>query len=398
MAATETLNLTPAERLASLAAVIAASFGVGVSFGVGYPLTALTLEGWGEPTWVIGFAGASPAIATIIVLPFAPRVLSALGPVKSIALGCAIASLGFLALGLLSSAWPWIAVRLIMSAGVAIPWLVGETWINLVARDETRGRVIACYAIAFFSGFSLGPLALGWLGIAGWPAFVFGAVGAALAGIPILLARRLAPDVATCHSRSPLAAIRLAPVAMAGAFIGGFSEMTYLSLIPNVGLAGGLTQSDALTLLSAMTIGGFAAQLPIGWLADRLPRLSILYGLAAAFVALSLLLPLALSHATAALGIAFLIGAVILGFYTVGLTIIGETVPADDLAAANAGYIVMYQTGATLGPVAAGVAMTAHPVAGFVATVVALMIASTLAVAVLRARQPAASAPEYGAD
>lgn len=380
------IELTPTERMLSLAAVIAASFGVGVSFGVGYPLTALTLEARGAENWVIGLAGAAPSLATIAVLPFAPRILARIGPVAAIALGCALASIGFLALAFMSSNAGWIFVRFVMSAGIAVPWLVGETWINLVAREQVRGRVIACYAIAFFSGFALGPIALSHIGMTGFGPFVAGALGAAFAGLPILLARRLAPDVATCHSRSALSAMRMAPLAMIGAFIGGFSEITYLSLIPNVGLAAGLTPAHALNLLTAMTIGGLLAQFPIGALADRVSRVAILYGLAVAFIALSLLLPILLANVFAAYAAAFLIGAVILGFYTIGLTIIGERVGAADLAAVNAGYIVSYQTGAVIGPIAAGAAMTAAPVLGFVATVVALMTASTIALLVLQRR------------
>lgn len=379
MTMSSAIELTPAQRVFSLAAVIVASFGVGVSFGVGYPLTALTLEARGAENWLIGLAGAAPSFATIAVLPFAPRLLQRVGPVFAIALGCALAAICFLALAFVQSNAGWIVIRFIMSTGIAIPWLVSETWINLVAREETRGRVIACYAIAFFSGFSLGPVALSAIGLTGFAPFAVGAAGAGLAGLPIVFARRFAPDVATCHSRSALSAMRMAPVAMAGAFIAGFAEITYLSLIPNVGLAAGLSAPHALSLLTAMTVGGLLAQFPIGALADRVSRVGILYGLAAAFVALSLALPLMLANAYAAYAAAFLIGAAILGFYTVGLAIIGERVGAADLAAVNAGYIATYQTGAVIGPVAAGAAMTASPVSGFVATVVVLMSVSTLA-------------------
>ena len=67
----------------------------------------------------------------------------------------------------------------------------------------------------------------------------------------------------------------------------------------------------------------------------------------------------------AAIIVAFLIGGVILGFYTVGLAIIGERVGANDLAAANAAFLVMYQAGAIVGPIVAGIAMTTSPVTGF---------------------------------
>lgn len=377
-------ELTSAERRLSLIAVIASAFAVGVSFGVGFPLTALTFESWGEPKWVIGLAGAAPAIATIAVLPFAPRILARFGPVWSIVLGCAVAAAGFLALSTITSAAAWIAVRIVMSAGVAIPWLVGETWINMAAREDTRGRVIACYAIAFFSGFTAGPLALGWLGTTGFAPFLAGAIGTAVAGLPVLLARRLAPQILSDRPPPILSVMRLAPAAMVGAFIAGFAEITYLSLIPNVGVAAGLYEAEALTLLSAMTVGGLIAQFPLGYLSDRMGRMTILYGLAVAFVALSLLLPFALRDATSAMIAAFFIGAVILGFYSVGLAIIGERAEPGQLAAVNAGYIVMYQAGAILGPIISGAAMTAAPVTGFVTTVVALMIVSLIALAVLR--------------
>lgn len=385
--ATSTCTLTDSERNLSIAAVVAAAFGVGISFGVGYPLTSLTLEAGGSSKWVIGLAGAAPALATIVILPFAPRLLAMFGPVALITIGCAVCAAGFLALGAATSPEAWIVIRLIMSAGLAIPWLVGETWINLVTQEATRGRVIAIYAMAFFLGFALGPTVLGLLGTTGPAPFIAGAIGAALAGVPIVLARNLAPEVAACGSLTALAAIRFAPVAMIGAFIGGFAEITYLSLIPNVALAAGIEPVAALGLMTTMSIGGLLIQYPIGHLVDRMSRISLLMLLAALFAVLSLLLPLALTNIYLATVAAFVIGGVILGFYTVGLTIIGETVPGDMLAATNAAFIVMYQIGAVVGPAAAGVAMTAEPVTGFVATVIVLMGVSALALYVSHRRQ-----------
>lgn len=379
-------HLTSRQRAMSLAAVIAASFGVGVSFGVGFPLTALTFELWGEPEWMIGLAGATPAIAVLLALPQLPRLVARLGPVAAIAAGCVLGGLGFIALYLFQTAPLWLAIRLAMSAGLALPWLAGETWINTVATERTRGRVIALYAIAFFSGFSVGPILLDALGLRGPGAFLLGAAGTALAGVPILLARRLAPRFVHDTHTGVLDALRLAPVAMLGAFIGGFAEISNLSLIPNVALAAGQDRTTALAVLSALSIGGVALQFPIGWLTDKAPRIHVIVALAAAFIVLSLLLPIALQNATAALAVAFLLGGVVLGFYTVGLAIVGQTVSAERLAAANATFLVMYQAGAIVGPFASGLAMSVDPVLGFVATMVGLMAISTLALRALTAR------------
>lgn len=371
-------SFSPRERALSLAAVIAASFGVGLAFGIGFPLTSLTLESWDAPKWVIGVAGAAPAIAVMLVLPFLPALVGRIGAVPAITWGCLIAALGFLALSAVSSSAAWIAIRFIMSAGIALPWLVGETWINTVSSEGTRGRVIALYAIAFFSGFAAGPALLSMLGEGMMP-FVAGAFATVLAGIPIVLARNLAPDLTHDAPVELRTALSLAPIGMIGGFIGGFAEISYISLLPNVALASGAKEADALHLLTMLSIGGGLLQFPLGWLADKFDKASISMLLAGAFVVLSAFLPWALGQPLLAPTMAFCLGGIVLGFYTVGLSIVGEQVSAKEIAAANAAFLVMYQAGAILGPLAAGAAMSIDPITGFIVTVSALMLMSAAA-------------------
>ena len=170
----------------------------------------------------------------------------------------------------------------------------------------------------------------------------------------------------------------LAPVAMVGAFIRGFAEISNLSLIPNVALAAGLSPEEALWFLSTMRQPAVwrcsfrSAGFPTKFLVDS----PVTIALAIAFIVLALALPAALTMPLAAIIVAFLLGGVILGFDTVGLAIVGERVGANDLDAANAAFLVMYQAGATTGPLVAGIAMTASPVTGFVVMVATLMAVS----------------------
>lgn len=371
------------DRILSLAAVTMAAFGVGMSFGISFPLTSLTLEAWATPHWLIGIAGAAPSLAVLLVLPFLPRVVARWGVVRAIGLGCLFGAAGFYALSQFTSAWAWIVIRFIMSAGLALPWLAGETWINMVTKGSMRGRVIAIYAIAFFSGYSVGPVVLDAVGLTGAAPFAAGALSMALAGLPIVLAAHLAPDVSdTQSSRGVLAVSRMVPWGMAGGFIGGFAEMSYLSLLPNVSLAGGVSTSEALGIMSTMTLGGVAIQFAIGWLADTSAKPRLMIVLTIIFIALSLVLPLTFSYPLAARIVAFATGGIILGFYTLGLAIVGDVVPPRDLSAASAGFLIMYQIGAILGPAMAGAAMTACPVGGFVATMSGFMVAVAAVLAV----------------
>lgn len=376
MSSSSTFKLSSADRRRSLAAVIAASFSVGIAFGIGFPLTALTLEAWGEPKWMIGLAGAAPAIAILFALPILPWAIRKLGAVTAMTGGAILAGLGFLALAFVNDGVTWIVVRLVMSIGLAGPWLAGETWINLVARDETRGRVIALYAMAFFTGFALGPLVLSTFGTTGITPFLIGAVGTVVACLPIIVARNLAPDLSQRAHHNAFSAVHLAPIGMVCAFMSGFAETSYLSLIPNVGLAAGLDEARAIGLLSLITIGGIALQFPLGWLSDKISRLTVTFWLATLFVALSIALPFVLRMPLGASLLVLLLGGVILGFYSVGLMIVGEVVEPHNLAVANAGFLVLYQLGSIVGPATAGAAMTYSPVFGFVATVCVLMLIS----------------------
>jgi len=355
-----------ATRRKSLAAVILSSFGVGVAFGLGYPLTAMVLEARGEPSWVIGLAGAAPSLAILLLMPLLPFAVARIRPSTAIILGAVLCATAYGVLYFVEHTAAWIVLRFLMGAMIALPWIVGETWINHLAENARRARIISFYAVAFFSGFALGPVLLDSFGPTEPSAFAFGAAGALFAALPVYLARDLAPDLAHEPATGLTGGMRLAPAAMAGAFLGGFLETSHFALLPNVAMAGGMDESEALRLLTALIVGGLGTQYALGWLADRTSRRSLLVVLGLVYAALIALLPAALASAALALALIFVTGAVVIGFYTLGLAMLGEEVEPSQLATANAAFILMYTVGGIVGPAVSGVAMTDAPVSGFV--------------------------------
>jgi MFS family permease len=394
---TEPLTAPPPERarLISLMAVIMAAFGVGISFGVGMPLGSLTFEAWGQPKWLIGFLGAVPSLAVLLTLPFAPRIAARYGAVFLMLMGCTGAALGFIALYFFQTPEAWLLIRFLMSAALTLPWLLGETWINTLAENHNRGRIISIYAISFFAGFAIGPLLLEQIGIEGWRPFAVGAAGTFFAGLPIILASRVAPDLR--HEEDTIGmrtALKLAPLGYLGGFLGGIVEMSSFSLLGNVGIASNLSQEQALWLLSLLTIGGGMMQLVVGWYADKLPRQLMLLILCIAFVVLTALLPTALGWANFSLPsqmLSFVMGGIVLGFYTVGLAVVGDDVSARDLASANAAFLIMYQAGGIVGPAITGLAMEFNVVWGYVWMLCTLMGAGAVLVAAGAKRRPLTS-------
>lgn len=385
-ASTQSVTASVANRRKSLAAVIMSCFGVGIAFGLGYPLTALTLEARGEPSWIIGLAGAAPSLAILALLPMLPYAVARIRPATAIILGCVSCATAYVALYFLDNTYGWIALRFLMGATIALPWIVGETWVNHIAEDTHRARVISFYAVSFFAGFALGPFLLEHFGVAGPWAFAIGAAGAILAALPIFWARDLAPNLAHEPATGLIGGMRLAPAAMAGAFLGGFLETSHFSLLPNVATAGGMDESSALRLLTALIVGGLVTQYTLGWLADRTSRKALLVTLGLIYAALITAFPLVLGTPNLALALVFVLGTAVIGFYMLGLAMLGQEVEPSQLATANAAFILMYTSGSIIGPAISGAAMTIGPIGGFVGITGAAALILTAVIAFSRSR------------
>lgn len=368
--------MTARQRALSLTAVIVSTVGLGLSYGIGYPLTSLKFEEWGADGWLIGLAGGMPALAVFILLPILPRIIGRIGAVQSMVIGCALTAFGFLLMPVFQSIEAWILLRFLIGAGITFPWLVGETWINTVTTEAARGRMMALYAMAVFTGYAAGPLVLNAVGTDGFAPYAVG-TGAMVATIaPLLAAWKLAPALEPHPQSGLLGTIRLAPIAMIGALAGGITELGYFSMLPVYALDAGLTSADGLILLSVLTVGGIILQFPIGWLCDRISRDAVMIGLGIACALLSVAFMAVIDSEISRLLLAFLLGGAVLGFYSVGLIVLGTRVPAGELAVANAAFLMIYQAGSIVGPGVAGGAMDIWQPHGFVAAMAVFALAT----------------------
>jgi MFS family permease len=352
-------GFSPAQRWRSLIAVIASVFGVGVSFGALVPLMSLILEERGVDTAAIGLNASMFPLAVLLVTPYLPRFAARLGTLRSMVLGLAVAIAAVLLLPVFPQLWAWFALRFAIGAGVALHWLVSETWMNLVATERTRATVMGAYATVLAGGFALGPLTLQVTGTEGWPPFLLAAAAIAVSAAPLLIGIGLAPPLQAHRGESLLRMLRLAPVAMAAALAGGLTDAAAFVLLPLYGLRVGFDEATAVLLLTVFTAGNLVLQIPIGWMADRMERRRVLMACAAVGVIGAALMPAVLDSPALLWTLLFVWGGTIFAFYTVGLSLLGQGVPAAQFTAANASFIVLYELGSISGPVIGGAAMDA---------------------------------------
>lgn len=360
-------------RVLGLAAVLTSTAGLGLSYGIGYTITTVQFQAWGAAGWLTGVAGAVPSLAVVALVPFVPRLAARFGAAQTMVAGAALVALTFALMPVLDSPGWWLLLRLLSGAGLALPWLVGETWINTVVGNRVRGRVLAAYTMLLFSGWALGPVLLEVLGTTGPAPFAVGVLAMAVTAVPLVLARRLAPTLATEKRFALRPALALAPMAMAAALVGGVAEFGYISLLPAYAVQAGTSEVTSLRLVSVLLVGGIVLQLLIGWLADRVDRVRLLATLGVLLALLAIGFALALDGGGfARYAAAFALGGVVVGFYGVGLTMLGERVPTAQLAVANAAFLMSYEAGATVGPVLGGAAIDVWRPHGLVVLVVAV--------------------------
>jgi MFS family permease len=340
-----------------LLAVLLSTTGLGLSYGVGYTVTAVRFEAWGQPGWVVGLAGSAPSLAVIALVPSAPRLAARLGTVRAMTAGAALVALSFALMPVLETAGWWLVLRFVSGLGLTLPWLVGETWINTVAGESSRGRVLATYTVLLFGGWAVGPVVLAVVGTAGAAPFVVGVLAIVAVVAPLLAVRRLAPPVEDPGRVSLRAALGLAPLGGLAALVGGMVEFGYISLLPLYAVSAGVAEGAALRLLTVLLVGGVVLQLAVGALADRVDRSLVLAGLGLTLAGAATGFAVVVTSPGWGAVAAVVLGGVVMGFYSVGLALLGSRVPRERLVVANAGFLLAYETGAVVGPVLGGVAI-----------------------------------------
>jgi len=375
-------------RRRALAAVIGTAFGVGISIGAVVPLLALNLELRGYDAAAIGANAAMFPIGAVASSFLVPRIIARLGLFAAILLSITLCAAGMLLFPLLDDYYAWCAIRLFIGCVGVIHWIASETWINLLARDASRSRVMAVYATVMAGGFVGGPLLLSLTGIDGWLPFVAVAAASLCALIPVLLIRSAPPAMGEKLEFSLPQIMRAVPMVMAAALVAGFVDASLFALIPVHQVRAGIDTQVAVLSLSVFMAGNLALQYPLGWIADHTSRRGAALGTAAVIVAGAAAYPFLLSGLGAGFwAMMFVWGGVSWGMYTLGLALLGERFPSGQLAAANAAFVMVYEMGSIAGPVISGAALDRWPVFGLPCAV-GLVAASFIAVALRRPARP----------
>jgi len=346
-------------RTSAVVILTAAIFGL--TYGLSAPLIALELAEAGYSESLIGANGAMYAVGVLLAAPYLPRLSQRLGFAR-LSKSALIAAGGLLALFPATPfLWIWFPLRAALGAVSETLFVASETWLNQIANEANRGRLIAVYVTALSCGTAIGPAILAVVGREESLAFIIGAAIALVACLILVLGRPEAISPGDEDAGNPFRYFKLVPVAVASSALNAALEAAGLSLLPLYAMRLGWREHSATFLLTVLLVGAILLQLPIGWLGDRMDRRRLLIMLAVISAIGAAVWPFAFSHSWLAYPLLFLWGGVFVSIYTMTIAMLGDTYKGTELLGINALLSIAWGAGALLGPFVGGVAMEGSP-------------------------------------
>ena len=341
----------------NLVRVILAISLAGVVAGINLPLSTLTLKHWGISSSIIGLAASMMGLSAAVTTPFLPRMVNLFGQIPVLRASLVTLPLAILALPIFQNLYAWFLLRFIIGLAATVIWVLSEIWINSFAEDRTRGRIIAIYTSLLSLGFIVGVLIMSFTSVETFGGFYISASLAIVVALPLWSMKDIG-DFEAPMNISFSKYLFSSPILMGSSWMMGFLYAASAGLLPVFALP--YVNEDytaASRTVAWLATGELMLPLLIGWLADKYDKRKLMILLTIIAIFVLFLIPVFFHLLMLRFLLLFLLGGVTMGFYVLGLTMLGEQYKGQVLVSANASFIFFLSIGEILGPPIIGRAM-----------------------------------------
>ena len=257
--------------------------------------------------------------------------------------------------------YSWALARFAIGIGFALMFASVESWMTEATPQSQRGSVLGIYLVVTKLSLIGGPfLAVGALPESLEP-YVWCGIFLCLALMPVCATRSLQPAPPDPSPFPIRRMFEVAPAAVMGVFVAGFSNTGFLSLLPIYAeKSNGSSVTAATSLMAAAYIGSMISQWPVGYISDRIDRRIVIgaMGLASGVVALVMAFLNPQPGSFAALILIGLCGAGALSFYGLCIAHAADRSVPEKMARMMSGLLFVWAAGSVLGPIFFGVIMS----------------------------------------
>jgi len=373
-----------------IATAIACTGLIALAWGLSSPIISQNMERMTSSGSLLGWLISLAAVATILSTPFVPKLMNLFKP-RSVMIACLVIGAATIpALKIFMNPAAWFLIKFVASCAFTIVFVIAEIWINQLAPEHLRGRIMGMYGAALAGGMGIGSGLAVKTGIEGWTPFLITAAINLAAILPFILMRKAVQVKATSKEDARFQVIfkimRAAPAIMMCGVVFGAIEQSLIYFLPVYDTRLGHSEEAGRILLLIAALGIVLFQYPMGLLADKMNRKRLTVILMVVAVLGPIAIVFAGTNFALIATLAFFYAGLTTALYTVGLVRLGERFKGSQLAAANAGFIIAYGIGSLIVPPLAGKMMDIYSPYGFMWTMAGLGLAGFM-VASLRFRR-----------
>lgn len=326
--------------------------------GLQRPLLGLRAEAAGFGALTASLVMTAYYAGFILGTQYTGKLLREVGHIRTFAGLASTASSIVLFQGLWVAPLSWGISRLVFGFCVAALYVVAESWLNDVATNETRGRLLSSYMVIAVGSTMIGQYSVGLSSTAGFTLFAVASVLVSMSLVPIALSRRAA---APSSIPEPLTFRTLYSIVPTGLIVCSFTGMTIGSLVgigPIYGAYQGWSALQIANFVGAPLVGSLILQIPLGRLSDRVPRRGVMT--AASAGAASLCFALTFLNGTSGLSLVCLamMGGLAFPLYSMSVAYTNDWVNAEQRIAASALLVRVHGIGSLIGPLVTGLILT----------------------------------------
>ncbi|MEO7397357.1 MAG: MFS transporter, partial [Ilumatobacteraceae bacterium] len=227
----------------------------------------------GYAGWEIGTIGAAYYGGFLAGAKLTLAALSKVGHIRVYSAWASLLAATMIAVGLTNEPAVWIAMRFVSGLCIAGSYVVAESWLNRLASNDNRGRLLAVYIVVTSAAFGIGQIAVGRFGQDTITAFAVAAMLTSLAVVPVALSAEAAPPPVEPTIRLPLRQLaRQVPTGLGTCLLVGVAHGALVSMGVVYATRVGLSAGEAGRFVAATAVGGVLTQWPLSAASDDLDR------------------------------------------------------------------------------------------------------------------------------
>lgn len=328
--------------------------------GNGLISTLLTLRGTSEgfSSAVMGMIMSAYFVGFICGTWVSGRLIRRMGHIRTFAFCASVCATTTLLHIIYIDQWAWMGFRFFYGLAYITLMTVIESWLNSQAASHERGRIFAFYMVVNLGALAIAQQMLHLDSPDGFLLFALVSILVSWAILPLTLTRRNQPNIATERPKSSLKTLlKIAPLAVAGAFLSGLAMGAFWSMTPIYATQLGYDISGIAMIMSLTIIGGAVLQIPIGRYSDKHDRPKVMTWVVILAAIMALLMTIAPSQRIL-LGMFFIWGGLSFSIYPLAVAQLIDQLHPDEIVSGSSDMLVLHGAGCAFAPVISGWLMT----------------------------------------